>query len=295
MANSDFFVRHGINVNGQSNVESSNGHITVGNSTVNTSISSTGIRTGNTTINVAFTGNTITVGALVINSTALGVGNSTVNSSINSTTIGFNGSVGSSGQYLQSNGTVTTWGSAPSTGGLALIQSITISNNVISAETTTAFSNTYDDYMIVVENLKAAVNGTAKHVLMQVGNSSGSYLANTADYFGSTLFDGVFIGSAGDLSANGAANVGLSAVLFLQNINSANSCKPAETLGMDIFGPPILEEMIQYCQSISGTNGNSCIIRCARIFIATSSGRGIPGSGANLGSGVIRFYGITKS
>lgn len=294
MANSDFFVRHGINVNGQSNVESSNGHITVGNSTVNTSISSTGIRTGNTTINVAFTGNTITVGALVINSTALGVGNSTVNSSINSTSIAFNGSVGSNGQYLQSNGTVTTWGSAPTTGGLALIQSITISNNVVSAESTTAFSNTYDDYVIVIENLKSAVNSTYNPLIMQVANSTGGYLTNAADYY-QIFATGVYLGTAGDLSANAGANVGLSSVLFIQNINSANSPKPTKVSSFYIYQSSFSMEKFYRFQSISGASGNACIIRQARFFISSGGGVGTPGSGANLGSGVIRFYGVTKT
>ncbi len=185
MANTPFFVKHGLNINNQATVSAANGQIAVGNSTANTTISQTSFASGNSTVNTTVNSTAASLSNnAIINTSGLKLGNSTVNVVINSTALAINGSVGANGKYLQTNGSVLSWADPPASGGLVLLSSYSFSSNVTSIENTTAFSNTYDDYLLLLDHFRipSASNGDYADFSIQIGNSSSYY---TNSYLGS--------------------------------------------------------------------------------------------------------------
>jgi hypothetical protein len=93
MANSAFFVRHGLSANGQTTISSSNGQIlvgsnlsintstiSIGNSTVNSFISSSLLQVSNSTAIANIQPLQITLGTVVVNTTIISANGITVNS-----------------------------------------------------------------------------------------------------------------------------------------------------------------------------------------------------------------------
>lgn len=148
MANSAFFVRHGLSANGQTTISSSNGQIlvgsnvsintstiSVGNSTINSVISSSLLQVSNSTAIANIQPLQITVGTVVVNTTIISANGITVNST---------------GQYITglvnaSSFNVSTSTIANSTGvytGVVNCSSITIATQLdVTGTVTTAKAN----------------------------------------------------------------------------------------------------------------------------------------------------------
>lgn len=179
MANTPFFNRYGLNVNNQISVLASNGYVTSG---ANVGVGVNTIAVGNSTVNSSINSSALSLNdTLVGNTSMLLFGNSTVNTTINSTAMAVNGSVGSNGQYLQSNGTTMSWSSPSVSDALVLLGTMTASNSVI-LENNTAFSDTYDDYMILVR-LRPSTNSTTLGI--RLGNSTAFFTSNYCNRYDS--------------------------------------------------------------------------------------------------------------
>lgn len=157
MTNTAFHVRHGLNVNSQARL-ASNGEVTSGNSTVNSIVSTTGLAVGNTTVNTA--GNSSVFSAsnnIFLSASSLKAGNTTVNTTLNSTAFAINGAIGTNGQYLSSNGSVSAWSSLSISSGMTFITS-TNSTAVTAINFTDCFTSTYDSYLIILTKVLNVAN-----------------------------------------------------------------------------------------------------------------------------------------
>lgn len=186
------FVSTSANVG--SNVQLTTSQLAIGNSTVNAIANSTTIRLANSTNTVTLTPVSITLGTTVVNTTALALGSSfTANSTrvVLATTAGLqvNGSIGTAGQFLLSNGTTAYW-STVTTGSVTSVASgsgltggpITstgtisvLANSGIIANTTGIFVN--PNTGIVVNTAGVFVNATY----------IGTLSANNATYLNGQL------------------------------------------------------------------------------------------------------------
>lgn len=169
MANTPFFNRYGLNVNNQISISASNGYVTSG---ANVGIGANTIAIGNSTVNSSINSSALSLnGSVVGNTSMLLFGNSTVNVTMNSSALAINSSVGTNGQFLMSNGTSMSWSSPSVTDAFVLLGTMTASNST-TLENNTAFSDTYDDYMIVYR-LRPAANNLSLGI--RVGNSTAFF------------------------------------------------------------------------------------------------------------------------
>jgi len=125
--------------------------------------------TANSTVNVAVTAN-------VVGADTVKVGNSTVNVAINSTAIAINGSVGSSGQVLTSNGTVTSWQtpSAPAGVNTAAAFAWTNSHSWDAASTVTVGNSTVN---VVLTSTTVTIGNTTVNTVISAATQSMMNLA----------------------------------------------------------------------------------------------------------------------
>lgn len=186
------FVTTSANVG--SNVQLTTSQLSVGNSTVNALANSTTIRIANSTNTATLTPVSITIGTTVVNTTTIAIGSAfTANSSrvVLSTATGLqaNGTIGTAGQFLLSNGTTAYW-STVTTGSVTSVASgsgltggpITstgtlsvLANSGIIANTTGVFVN--PNTGIVVNTSGVFVNATY----------IGTLSANNATYLNGQL------------------------------------------------------------------------------------------------------------
>jgi len=186
------FVTTSANVG--ANVQLTTSQLAIGNSTVNAIANSTTIRLANSTNTATLTPASITFGTTVVNTTALALGSSfTANSTrvVLGTAVGLqaNGTIGTSGQFLISNGTTAYW-STITTGSVTSVASgsgltggpITstgtlsvLANSGIIANTTGIFVN--PNTGIVVNTSGVFVNATY----------IGTLSANNATYLNGQL------------------------------------------------------------------------------------------------------------
>jgi hypothetical protein len=141
----------------------------VGNSTINSTQTSSEVKVANSTVNVAITAGQVSVGANVFaNSTAVDVGN-TIITTTNLTLGGqvtANGGVGSAGQVLTSSGAANAYWTTPTTG---TVTSVTGGNGLTGSVTTSGALDVGAGNGITVAADSVAVNA----------NTTGGLVANS--------------------------------------------------------------------------------------------------------------------
>ncbi len=302
MANTPFFVRHGLNVNNQMSVLATDGSVSIGNTTSNASITNTSIVVGNTTIN-AFA-NSVSLGfngTAIVNSSSLAFGNSTVNSIVNSTSISFNGSPGSASQYLQSNGTTQSWQTvAGGSDALVYLATMTASTS-LALTNNTVFSNTYDDYMFVLSDLKAYSSETNTCVLtLRLYTDNDPSAPNGNEYLGpndemaanSYFYDRMILGSGSFIPGTEPGSK-LSGVLFMTAINTTTATNAVKYVHGFVhttqFGSNTSLDAGPVCGGYKGAN-NSRVVGVEFKFRNYYTD-----ADSYIDSGYIKIYGIAKS
>lgn len=193
---------------------------------------------------------------------------------------------GSSGQVLTSSGAgAPTW-STPSAGAMVFISSQTVSSAVAQVDFTSGFSSTYDDYVLMYENLTCSTGGTELAVRFYKSGSfqtasykqqyteargTGTTVSNTA----STAFIPLNTGNESDVDKR-------CGVVNLFNINSTAA-----------YGA-----QLQASVSTSNSTTNTSVTQSCGSQATAAAVTGIRflfGSGGNFASGTFRLYGIAKA
>lgn len=199
-------------------------------------------------------------------------------------------SSGTSGQVLTSagSGAAPTW-TTPSAGALVYISTTTASGSSNTLDITSGFSSTYDDYMVIGENISLGVNATDSYSLrLYTGGSlrTSSYQYNQIQNFNTP--SGSRATGSGTIPVNGYAfltTTTISFQLLLRNANSASS--------------KIQGQFFDACTDASNADGNNQSITEFGNTASTSALTGIrlywnTGS-STFAAGTVRLYGIAKS
>lgn len=198
---------------------------------------------------------------------------------------------GTSGQVLTSAGTgaAPTW-TTPSAGALVFISSQTVSSAVANVNFTSGISSTYDEYMILFDNVKSSVVNNELCIRLY---KSGSVVTTDYNYQYGEARNNTTSSLAG--AGNGASNyiqlnsgnTGTGTFqagrVFLYNVNvaSANACTViTQTAGMGGSAEQ------NYVSQAAGSDFLAAVVTGIRFYW---------GSGANFSSGTFRLYGVAKS
>ncbi len=193
---------------------------------------------------------------------------------------------GSSGNVLTSNG--TTWASsAPSTGALVLISTTTASGSANTLDITSGFSSTYDDYLIIGENIKLGVNGADNYALRFY---TASTLRTSAYQFAQLRGGGTAAASRSssdvriDANPNFLSSTTGSLRIFLQNINSTSARIQGEVVSICTDDTDVTGNQNAY--TVFGYTGNSSALTGIRLYWITGT--------STFSSGTFKLYGIAK-
>jgi hypothetical protein len=200
-------------------------------------------------------------------------------------------SVGTSGQFLKSNGaSAPTWVTAGS-GALILLSTVTASNSAyVNIETT--FDSTYEQYMLIISDVNTSASETDFWFQMKIG---GSYItsytysasvertaANSATYQGNTqtiaAFNGVRMFAV--TNATSASGTSSSFNMFIHNPSNTSFRKYVEWTGHFFNDSGILAKSC-------GTGGNNGTDALTGIRFYKDSG--------NITSGTFRLYGLANT
>ena len=196
--------------------------------------------------------------------------------------------VGTAGQVLQTNGAgAPTWVTA-SAGALTLISTTTASGSANTLDITTGFSSTYDDYLVIGENIKLGVNSSeSMDFRIYTGGSlrTSSYQYHAFGALGAASVSRATTSSVVSTSIQVYTATTISLNLFLRNANSASS--------------RIQGQMHIMCSDDTNTDGNNQFSVSFGNTATTSALTGIrflwqTGS-STFASGTFRLYGIAKS
>lgn len=200
-------------------------------------------------------------------------------------------SSGTSGQVLTSAGAgaAPTW-TTPSAGALVLISTTTASGSANTFDITTGFSSTYDDYLIIGENIRLGVTGSDYMAFRMY--TGGSVRTSSYQYNSLSILTAPSVSrSTSDSSVPMVAQVyGSTSVIsfniFLRNANSASS--------------RIQGQLSVACTDDSNPDGNNQNNTMFGNTATTSALSGIrlywPGNASStFSSGTLRLYGIAKS
>jgi len=193
---------------------------------------------------------------------------------------------GASGNVLTSNG--TTWTSAAaSTGALVLISTTTASGSANTLDITSGFSSTYDDYLIIGENIKLGVNSSDFYVLRFYTAST----LRTSSYQFAQLRGG---GSAAtsrsssdvriDINPNFLSSTTGSLRIFLQNTNSSSARIQGEAVSICSDDTDVTGNQGAY--TVFGYTGTSSALTGIRLYWGTGT--------STFASGTFRLYGVAK-
>lgn len=198
---------------------------------------------------------------------------------------------GTSGQVLTSGGSgaAPTW-TTPSAGALVLISTTTASGSANTFDITTGFSSTYDDYLIIGENIRLGV--TASDYMAFRMYTGGSVRTSSYQYNSLSIITAPSVSrSTSDSSVPMVAQVyGSTSVIsfniFLRNANSASA--------------RIQGQLSVACTDDSYADGNNQNNTMFGNTATTSALSGIrlywPGNASStFSSGTLRLYGIAKS
>ena len=192
---------------------------------------------------------------------------------------------GTSGQLLQSNGSsAPSWVAAPSASALVFISVQTVSSAVAQVDFTSGISSTYDDYLLIYENVvgptKPAIqvqkSGTFQSTGYNYCGAQGVATTPTSSYGGNSS-------SAPINNANGISTSNLSfGTVYLMNANNATGAT-----GLVIQGGSV---------GATGTsNYANSFVSSQTTSAATTGIRFFDTSANNLTAGTFRLYGIQKS
>ncbi len=195
---------------------------------------------------------------------------------------------GTSGQLLQSNGAAAPSWVAPSSGALVLISTTTASGSANTLDITTGFSSTYDDYLVIGENIKLGVNSSESiDFRIYTGSSlrTSSYQYHAFGALGAASVSRATTSSVVSTSIQVYTATTISLNLFLRNANSASS--------------RIQGQMHIMCSDDTNTDGNN---QFSVSFGNTATSSALTGirflwttGSSTFASGTFRLYGITKS
>lgn len=193
-------------------------------------------------------------------------------------------SVGTSGQVLTSNGAgaLPTMQTAPTAGGLVLIETQTASSDA-TLDFTTGISSTYTSYLFVLNTVIPATNAQVLNLTFSVDGGSNYLATNYLAGVNTNAYNSATISNANSTTAipltgsqvNTAA-IGVSGNIYLYNITTANN-----------------PEMV------SNINWNDGTTRFAVGVASNSTTSGVNAfrfafASGNISSGTISLYGITK-
>jgi len=197
---------------------------------------------------------------------------------------------GTSGQLLQSNGaSAPTW-TTPSAGALVFLSTVTASASA-TVDIETTFSSTYDEYLIVVDNLVPSVDAIELYCRLKVG---GTY-ATTNYVFHASRPSSVSTSYAADSAAIASPATQIT-ILGNSNLSSDATAtahveirvsNPASTTKVKtIHWKGVCMNTINELQSIVGAGANTASTALTGVRLYASSG--------NL-SCTARLYGIANS
>lgn len=173
-------------------------------------------------------------------------------------------------QTYNAAGAWVTWGTS---NGLTLITTQTVGAGVASVTVTNAFSSTYDNYRIVMNN--GSASGVLRLTFQLSGITTGYYGAFTGTHFSTNAVTGVGINNAATVTHAGFA------------------ASPSAYLSIDVFSPNLAEEKGFFCsQAIDGSTygttfaQNTSTTQATGFVIATSTG--------TISNNVIYVYGYAK-
>lgn len=197
-------------------------------------------------------------------------------------------SAGTSGYFLQSNGASAPSWVAPSSGALVYISTTTASGSANTLDITTGFSSTYDDYLVIGEDIKLGVNPSESiNFRIYTGGSlrTSSYQYHSLGGLASPSISRAMSTSAVSTGVQVYTATTTSFNLFLRNVNSASSRIQGQ---MDIM-----------CSDDSNLDGNN---QFSVVFGNTATTSALTGirlywqtGTSTFAAGTLRLYGIAKS
>lgn len=196
---------------------------------------------------------------------------------------------GTSGQVLTSGGAgaAPTW-SSPSAGALVYISTITASGSANTLDITTGFSSTYDDYLIIGENIKLGVSG-ADFLNLRI-YTGGSLVTSSYQYNLLQVFGGAAVSRSKSMSyiETGAylfSETTGSFNLFLRNANSASS----RIQGQISFAcsDDVNNDGNNQNNTVFGNTATTSALSGIRLYWNTGS--------STFTAGTFKLYGIAKS
>jgi hypothetical protein len=191
-------------------------------------------------------------------------------------------SPGTSGQVLKTNGAGAPSWVTPSSGALTLLSSLTASS-ASTASVETGFSSTYDNYLIIVNDLNFSGSG-AFQVLFKI---AGSYVTS-ASYSYSTIF----ADNANAITHEYAESASAGSIL-----NSAGSSNGNSAMKFDVFNANSssgMKSFTHHGEIQSSYTGRPCVVLGALNNATTGVLTGVRFSCSGTISGTFYLYGYTK-
>lgn len=200
-----------------------------------------------------------------------------------------NTAAGTSGQLLQSNGaSAPTW-VTPSAGAMTFISVQTVSGTPSTLDITSGISSTYNDYMVIFENVALSANAAKLQMLLY---KSGAFQENTYNetfiYANGTGAAPVGVGDTATFTISRQAssiNTNLrSGTIYLYNLNSATAYASGCTWSSQNTGSSTSGANNVFTTG-GGTEGTAAVVTQLRFRPDTGT----------FTSGTFRLYGIQKS
>lgn len=195
---------------------------------------------------------------------------------------------GSANQVLQTNGSGALSFATPSGGSWIFLSTVTASNSA-TVDIDTTFDGTYQNYALVVSNIRPSVDGTTLRMI----NKLGASFVTSADYIwhlsrprsGVSTYSG--LGSGGSVTSYQITSeldvqtyASSQFIMYIHNPSSTTSFKSVYTVGTVQYNDAYHSNMAGYC----GT-GNTSALTALRFYMASG----------NIASGTFRLYGIKNS
>ncbi len=195
---------------------------------------------------------------------------------------------GTSGQVLQSNGaSAPSWVAAPAASAMTFISVTTVSGTPSTVDITSGISSTYDDYLILFENVAFSANAS---LFLNVYKSAAFQTTDYSQYYTYSVFNGTTgaTGGIGDtqirLTFTALSTNRRFGTLYMLNANSTT----AHAQGFYVNSSAIGASATGTDNTIGwggGTQGTAAAITGLRFY---------PNTGT-FTSGTFRLYGIQKS
>ena len=186
--------------------------------------------------------------------------------------------IGTTSQVLTVAGGVPTWATpAAAGGGLTFIKSQTIGTTVSSVTVTSAFSTTYDNYLITVNGGVGSTNGGTSGLLTLGSTTTDYYLSGQYMSYSASTVNGFNVNNGSSFNAVYLSTKGLSGIINLQNPFTAKET----TFSSRLVGVGTGEFQANYAGWLNNTTSYTAFT------ITTSAG--------TMTGGEIRVYGYQNS